>query len=335
MTGAGLGDRPRVFVARLIPAEGLDVVTAACAADVWEDELPPPRAELLRRIAGCEGVLTLLTDRVDDEFLDAAGPALKVVSNYAVGFDNVDVAACTRRGIPVGNTPGVLTETTADLAWALLMATMRRVAEGDRYVRAGRWRTWGPELLLGGDVHGATLGIVGFGRIGQAVARRAAGFGMTVLYWDRSPKSPELERELDASHAELDELLARSDLVTLHVSLNDETRHLIDAAALARMKSSAVLVNTSRGPVVDQAALAEGLAGGTIAAAGLDVTDPEPISADDPLLRLDNCLVVPHIASASRATRGKMAAIAAANLLAGLRGERLPNPVNPEVYGAR
>jgi len=332
---AGPGDDPRVFVARRIPAEGLDVVTAACAADVWEDELPPPRAELLRRIAACDGVLTLLTDQVDDEFLDAAGPALKVVSNYAVGFDNVDVPACTRRGIPVGNTPGVLTDTTADLAWALLMATTRRVAEGDRYVRAGRWRTWGPELLLGGDVHGATLGIVGFGRIGQAVARRAAGFGMTVLYWDRSPKSPVLERELNASHAELDDLLARSDLVTLHVSLNDETRHLIDAAALARMKPSAVLVNTSRGPVVDQAALAEALAGGTIAAAGLDVTDPEPISPDDPLLELDNCLVVPHIASASRATRGKMAAMAAANLLAGLRGERLPNPVNPEVYGAR
>jgi glyoxylate reductase len=272
------GDGPRVFVARRIPAEGLDAVTAAYAADVWHDELPPPRAELLRRIAGCDGVLTLLTDQVDDEFLDAAGPGLKVVSNYAVGFDNVDVAACTRRGIPVGNTPGVLTETTADFAWALLMATTRRVAEGDRYVRAGRWRTWGPELLLGGDVHGATLGIVGFGRIGQAVARRAAGFGMTVLYWDRSPKSPALERDLNASHAELDELLARSDLVTLHVSLNDETRHLIDAAALARMKPSAVLVNTSRGPVVDQAALAEALAGGTIAAAGLDVTDPEPIS---------------------------------------------------------
>ena len=231
---------------------------------MWEDELPPPRDELLRRIAGCDGVLTLLTDRVDDEFLDAAGPGLKVVSNYAVGFDNVDVPACTRRGIPVGNTPGVLTETTADLAWALLMASARRVAEGDRYVRAGRWRTWGPQLLLGGDVHGATLGIVGFGRIGQAVARRAAGFGMTVLYWDRSPVPPELERELNATYADFDELLARSDLVTLHVSLNDETRHLIDAAALARMKPSAVLVNTSRGPVVDQAALAEALASGTI-----------------------------------------------------------------------
>ena len=324
--------RPRVFVARRIPDAGLEPILEACAADVWEDELPPPRDELLRRIAGCDGVLTLLTDRVDDEFLDAAGASLRVVSNYAVGFDNVDVPACTRRGIPVGNTPGALTETTADLAWALLMAAARRVAEGDRYVRAGRWRTWGPQLLLGGDVHGATLGIVGFGRIGQAVARRALGFGMTVLYWSRTRAELVTERELGATFVELDELLGRSDFVTLHVSLNDDTRHLIDATALERMKPSAVLVNTARGPVVDQAALADALREGSIAAAGLDVTDPEPMAADDPLLQLDNCLVVPHIASASYATRGKMAEMAAANLLAGLRGERLPNPVNPDVY---
>ena len=327
------GTRPRVFVARRIPDAGLTPIVDACDADVWQDELPPPRDELLRRVAGCDGVLTLLTDRVDDELLDAAGPSLRVVSNYAVGFDNVDVPACTRRGIPVGNTPGALTETTADLAWALLMAAARRVAEGDRYVRAGRWRTWGPQLLLGGDVHGATLGIVGFGRIGQAVARRATGFGMTVLYWSRTRAEPGAERDLGATFVELDELLARSDFVTLHVALNDETRHLIDSRSLARMKSSAVLVNTARGPVVDQAALAEALRNGTIAAAGLDVTDPEPMAPDDPLLQLDNCLVVPHIASASYATRGKMAEMAAANLLAGLRGERLPNPVNPEVYG--
>ena len=324
---------PRVFLARRIPDAGLEPIVEACSADVWDDELPPPREELLRRVAGCDGVLTLLTDRVDDELLDAAGASLRVVSNYAVGFDNVDVPACTRRRIPVGNTPGVLTETTADLAWALLMAAGRRVAEGDRYVRAGRWRTWGPQLLLGGDVHGATLGIAGFGRIGQAVARRAAGFGITVLYWSRTRAEPALERELGATLVEFEELLARSDFVTLHVSLNEETRHLIDAAALARMKPSAVLVNTARGAVVDQAALAEALQDGTIAAAGLDVTDPEPMAPDDPLLRLENCLVVPHIGSASHATRGRMAAMAAANLLAGLRGERLPNPVNPEVYG--
>ena len=325
--------RPRVFVARRIPDAGLARIAEACNPDVWEDDLPPPRDELLRRVVGCDGVLTLLTDRVDDELLDAAGPTLRVVSNYAVGFDNVDVPACTRRGIPVGNTPGALTETTADLAWALLMAAGRRVAEGDRYVRAGRWQTWGPQLLLGGDIHGATLGIVGFGRIGQAVARRAAGFGMTVLYWSRTRAEPEVERDLGATFVGLDELLARSDFVSLHVSLNDETRHLIDAAALARMKPSAVLVNTARGPVVDQAALARALKEGTIAAAALDVTDPEPMAPDDPLLELDNCLVVPHIASASHATRGRMAEMAAANLLAGLRRERLPNPVNPEVYG--
>jgi lactate dehydrogenase-like 2-hydroxyacid dehydrogenase len=325
--------RQRVFVARRIPDAGLARIVESCSADVWDDELPPPRDELLRRVAGCDGVLTLLTDRVDDGLLDAAGTSLRVVSNYAVGFDNVDVPACTRRGIPVGNTPGALTETTADLAWALLMAAARRVAEGDRYVRAGRWRTWGPQLLLGGDVHGATLGIVGFGRIGQAVARRAAGFDMTVLYWSRTRAERGVERELGATFVELDELLARSDFVTLHVSLNDETRHLIDRPALERMKPSAVLVNTARGPVVDQAALADALREGGIAAAALDVTDPEPMEPDDPLLQLENCLVVPHIASASFATRGKMAEMAAANLLAGLRGERLPNPVNPEVYG--
>jgi glyoxylate reductase len=327
------GSRPRVFVARRIPDAGLEPIRAACEADVWEDELPPPRDELLRRVSGTDGILTLLTDRVDDGLLDAAGPGLRVVSNYAVGFDNVDVAECTRRRIPVGNTPGVLTETTADLAWALLMAAARRVAEGDRYVRAGRWRTWGPQLLLGGDVHGATLGIVGFGRIGRAVARRAVGFGMTVLYWDRVRATPDEELELGVAWAEFDDLLGRSDFVTLHVALNDETRHLIDAGALGRMRATAVLVNTSRGPVVDQVALADALAGGAIAAAALDVTDPEPIAPDDPLLGLENCLIVPHIASASYATRGQMAEMAAANLLAGLRGERLPTAVNPEVYG--
>jgi lactate dehydrogenase-like 2-hydroxyacid dehydrogenase len=327
--------RPRVFVARRIPDAGLAQITAACDADVWEDELPPPRDELLRRVAGCEGVLTLLTDRVDAELLDAAGPVLRVVSNYAVGFDNVDVGSCTQRRIPVGTTPGVLTETTADLAWALIMAGARRVAEGDRYVRAGRWKSWSPRLLLGTDVHGATLGIVGFGRIGRAVARRAVGFDMTVLYCARSSASSEDEAALRGRYVELDELLANSDIVTLHVPLTAETHHMMDARALARMRPSAVLVNTSRGPVIDQAALVDALRSGTIAAAALDVTDPEPIAPDDPLLSLDNCLVLPHIASASRATRDRMAEMAAANLLAGLRGERLPTPVNSEVYEGR
>ncbi len=323
----GASARPRVFVARRIPAEGLSAVSAACDTDVWPDELPPPRDELLRRVAGCDGILTLLTDRVDDELLDAAGSRLRVVSNYAVGFDNVDVAACARRGVAVGNTPGVLTETTADLAWALLMAAARRLPEGDRYVRAGRWRTWGPMLLLGPDVHGATIGIVGFGRIGQAVARRARGFGMEILYHDVTRLPDEVTAPLGASYVPLDELLARSDFVSLHVNLTPETRHLINETTLASMKPTAVLVNTSRGPVVDQAALAGALRDGTIWAAGLDVTDPEPIPMDDPLVGLDNCLIVPHIASATRATRGKMAAMAAANLLAGVRGEPLPTPV--------
>ncbi|MEX2185123.1 MAG: D-glycerate dehydrogenase [Chloroflexota bacterium] len=321
------GARPRVFVARQIPEDGLDAVRAACDMDLWEHELPPPRDELLRRVAGCDGVLTLLTDRVDDEFLDAAGPQLRVVSNYAVGFDNVDVAACARRGIPVGNTPGVLTDTTADLAWALLMAAARRVTEGDRYVRDGKWKTWGPLLLLGPDVHGATIGIVGFGRIGQAVARRARGFGMEILYHDIQPLPASVTEPLGATYVSLDELLPRSDFVSLHVNLSDETRHLINAVTLARMKPTAVLVNTSRGPVVDQVALADALRDGVIWAAGLDVTDPEPIPMDDPLVGLDNCLIVPHIASASRATRSKMAAMAAANLVAGVRGEPLPTQV--------
>jgi lactate dehydrogenase-like 2-hydroxyacid dehydrogenase len=323
--------RPRVFVARRLPDEGLAPL-AAIEVDLWPDELPPPRATLLERVRGVDGLLSLLTDRVDDELLDAAGPGLRVVSNFAVGFDNVDVPACTRRGIPVGNTPGVLTETTADLAWALLMAAARRLPEGYDYVRAGRWLTWGPLLLLGPDVHHATLGIVGFGRIGREMAKRARGFDMRVLVHDAFPPSEEDQASLGVEAVTMHTLLAEADFVTLHVNLTPETRHLMGPEALAAMKPTAILVNTSRGPVVDQVALAAGLRDGTIAAAALDVTDPEPMAPDDPLLSLPNCLVVPHIASASRATRGLMAAMAAANLLAGVRGERLPTPVNPEVY---
>jgi glyoxylate reductase len=326
------GPRPRVFVARILPEDGLRPIREACDAAIWDGDLPPGRDELLEAVEGCDGVLTLLTDRVDGEFLDKAGPQLKVVSNFAVGFDNVDVAACTARGVAVGNTPGVLTETTADLAFALLMAAARRVAEGDRYVRAGRWKTWGPMLLLGPDVNEGTIGIVGFGRIGQAVARRARGFGMEILYHDLQRADPAVEAELGASYLPLEELLPRCDFVSLHVNLSEQTRGLMNAERLAWMKRSAILVNTSRGPVVDQGALFEALRDGVIAGAGLDVTDPEPIAPDDPLLSLESCLVVPHIASASRPTRGKMAAMAAANLLAGVHGERLPTPVNPEVY---
>ena len=324
---------PRVFVTRVIPDEGLDPVREACEVDLWTEELPPPRDELLRRVAGVDGLLSLLTDAVDDELLDAAGAQLKVVSNFAVGFDNIDVEACTRRRIPAGNTPGVLTETTADLAFALLMAAARRIPEGVDHVRDGRWLTWGPMLLMGVDVHGATLGIVGFGRIGREMARRAGGFGMRILYQDVHPATAEDEAQLGARRVEMDELLRESDFISLHVNLTDETHHLIDADALRAMKPTAVLVNTSRGPVVDPDALESALRAGEIFAAGLDVTDPEPLPSDHPLVALPNCIVVPHIASASRVTRGKMAAMAAANLLSGVRGERLPTPINPEVYG--
>jgi lactate dehydrogenase-like 2-hydroxyacid dehydrogenase len=327
-----VADRPRVFVSRRIPDEGLSRILEATDATVWPDDLPPSRDVLLRSIQGMDGVLALLTDRVDAEFLDRAGPQLKVVSNYAVGFDNIVVPEATARRVAIGNTPGALTETTADLAFALLMAAGRRVAEGDRYVRAGNWKTWGPLLLLGTDVWSATIGIVGFGRIGQAVARRARGFNMRVLFYDVMDPPAGVAEEIGAERVSLDDVFARSDFVSLHTNLTAETRHLVNEERLRSMKPSAVLINTSRGPVVDQKALYRALSEGWIMAAGLDVTDPEPMPLDEPLLTLENALVVPHIASASVATRAKMAVMAAENLLAGVRGERLPTPVNPEIY---
>jgi lactate dehydrogenase-like 2-hydroxyacid dehydrogenase len=320
-------DRPRVFVTRRIPQAGLNALAAVADVDLWEDELPPPREMLLEHVRGVDGLLSLLTDRVDAELLDAAGPSLRVVSNYAVGYDNIDVAACRERGVAVGNTPGVLTETTADLAFALLMAVARRLPEGYDFVREDRWQTWGPLLLLGKDIHGATLGIVGFGRIGRELARRAQGFGMRTLYYSRTQAPPEVEAQLGATFTPFETLLAESDFVSLHTALTEQTRHLIDAPALARMKPGAILINTSRGGVVDQAALAEALRSGRLFGAGLDVTDPEPMRAQDPLLALPNCLVVPHVASASERTRERMAHKAAANLVAGLGGTPLPDPV--------
>jgi glyoxylate reductase len=327
-----VADRPRVFVSRRIADEGLNRILEATDATVWPDDMPPPRDELLRSIEGMDGVLALLTDRVDAEFLDRAGPQLKVVSNYAVGFDNIVVPEATARRVAIGNTPGALTETTADLAFALLMAAGRRVAEGDRYVRAGKWKTWGPLLLLGTDVWGATIGIVGFGRIGQAMARRARGFNMRVRFYDVMDPPAGVAEEIGAERASLDEIFRESDFVSLHTNLTAETRHLVNEERLRSMKPTAVLVNTSRGPVVDQKALYRALSEGWILAAGLDVTDPEPMPVDEPLLTLENALVVPHIASASRATRARMAVMAADNLIAGVRGERLPTPVNPEIY---
>ncbi len=322
-----MSERPLVFVTRVIPDAGLDLVREATDAEIWPGKVPPAREILLEKVRGVDGVLSLLTDRVDDELLDAAGPQLKVVSNFAVGYDNIDVAACTRRGVAVGNTPGVLTETTADLAFALLMATARRLPEARDYVREDRWLTWGPMLLLGKDIHGATLGLVGFGRIGREMAKRATGFGMRTLYYDQVRADAATEAQLSATYAPLETVLAEADFLSLHTVLSDETRHLIDAAALARMKRGAILINTSRGPVVDQEALADALRSGQLFAAGLDVTDPEPLRADHPLVGLSNCLIVPHIASASERTRDRMAQKAAANLLAGLRGEPLPDPV--------
>jgi len=325
-----MAELPRVFVTRAIPEPGLSPLRAATQLEVWPDELPPPYATLLQKAAAVDGLLCLVTDRIDAGLL-AAAPRLKALSQMAVGVDNIDLAAATARGLPVGHTPGVLTETTADFAWALLMAAARRVVEGDRFTRAGRWRTWGPMLLLGPDVSGATLGLVGFGRIGQAMARRARGFDMRVLYYDRQ-RHPQAEQALGAAYAELDELYARSDFVSLHTSLNPTTHHLVGEAAFALMKPGAILVNTSRGPVVDPQALYSALHSGRLAGAALDVTDPEPLPMDSPLLTLDNLIIAPHIASASFQARGKMAAMAAENLLAGLAGQRVPHCANPAVY---
>jgi glyoxylate reductase len=321
--------KPKVFVTRIVPAKGLKMVQDFCDVDLWPDELPPSRATLLERVRGVEGILSLLTDKIDAAVLDAAGPQLKVVSNHAVGYDNIVVPDATARRIPVGNTPGILTDATADCAFSLLMAAGRRIVEASRFVREDRWKTWGPSLLLGSDFVGATLGIVGFGRIGKAVAKRAAGFDMRVIYYDPLAAP---DPALNATPVDFNTLLAESDFVSLHTPLLPETRHLMNAAAFAKMKPNAVLVNTSRGPVVDQAALYDALKTGQIFAAGLDVTDPEPLPLDDPLHTLDNCIIIPHIASASRTTREKMSVMAAENLIAGLKGERLPNCVNPEVY---
>jgi glyoxylate reductase len=322
--------KPKVFVTRMIPDKGLDLVKDFCEVDLWQAELPPSREEVLNRVRGTDGLLTLLTDKIDGEVMDAAGNQLKVISNHAVGFDNIDVQAATARKIPVGNTPDVLTDATADFAFALMMAAGRRIVEADRYVRDGKWKTWGPMLLLGAEMKGATLGLVGFGRIGKAVARRAVGFDMRVIYSDPGESKP--NAEVKASRVDFETLLKESDFISLHTPLTPDTHHLIDSKALSKMKPSAVLINTSRGPVVDLAALYEALKEHRIFAAGLDVTEPEPLPADSPLLTLDNVVIAPHIASASKTARDKMAWMAAKNLIAGLKGEHLPNCVNPQVY---
>jgi len=315
---------PRVFATRKLPGAALERLARDADVDLWPGDMPPPYEELRRRCADANGVISLLTDRIDAALI-AAAPRLRVVSNVAVGYDNIDVAAARSRGVAVGNTPGVLTETTADLAFALLLAAARRIVEAERFVRDGRWQTWDPSLLLGYDVHGATLGIVGFGQIGRAVARRAQGFGMRVLYAGRHDAAP--EPGVAAERVPLDALLRASDFVSLHVPLTAETAHMIGEAQLRAMKRTAVLVNTARGGVIDQAALVRALEQGVIAAAGLDVAEVEPVPAGDALLRAPNVTLLPHIGSASHATRERMASIAVDNCLAGLRGEPLPFPV--------
>ena len=324
--------KPRVFVTRIIPEAGLAKVRDFCDAVVWGEPLPPTTDVLRERVAGCEGLLSLLTERIDAALMDAA-PRLKVISNYAVGFNNIDVAAATERGISVGNTPGVLTDATADMAFALLISAARRIVESQRYAASGHWKTWEPLGHIGQDLAGRTLGVVGMGRIGFALAKRChAGWGMRVLYHD--PRvSAEAERELAAARVPLDRLLAESDFISVHTDLNDTTRGMFNAAAFRKMKPTAVFVNTSRGPLVVEADLAEALDKGVIFAAGLDVTDPEPPRVDNRLLSLANCIVAPHIASATVNSRNAMAEIAADNLIAGLKGIPLRAWINSEVAG--
>lgn len=322
--------KPKVYITRQIAQKALDMIAQATEMKVWSEELPPPREVLLAEAQNVDGMLTLLTDKIDAALMEAA-PRLKVISNLAVGYDNIDVPEATRHGIVVGNTPEVLNETTADFAFTLLMAAARRVAEANAFTRKGRWKTWEPMVMLGQDIHHATLGIVGLGRIGMEIAKRAKGFNMKVLYYDAIRRSEEEERQLGIEHVpELSTLLSQSDFISLHTPLTPQTHHLIGAAQFALMKPTAILVNTSRGPVVDQKALYEALKSRQIFAAAIDVTEVEPIPLDDPLLTLDNIIICPHIASASVITRTNMATMAAENLIAGLSGQIPPNCVNPE-----
>lgn len=322
--------KPKVYITRRLPQAAIDIIAAHCDYTQWDnEETPVPRNELLRAIADVDGVFTLLSERVDAEFL-AAAPRCRIVANMAVGYDNVDVPALTAHKVLLTNTPGVLTETTADLAWTLLMASARRIVEGQKQIEANGWKAWSPMAMVGQDIFGATLGIVGAGRIGSAVARRAKGFEMPILYHNRRP-SPELEAETGAQYRSLDDLLREADFVVVLVPLSEATRGMFSSREFALMKPTAVFVNASRGPVVDESALYDALKAGRPWAAGLDVFAREPITADHPLLTLPNVTAVPHIGSATVATRTRMATVAATNLVAALTGQTVPNPVNPEV----
>ncbi|NIS78686.1 MAG: D-glycerate dehydrogenase [Anaerolineales bacterium] len=321
--------KPKVYVTRHLPESAWRKLSEACEAQSWDEVTPPPYKTILEQVKDKDGLLCLLTDEIDSALMDSA-PKLRVISQCAVGYDNIDVNAATERGILVGNTPGVLTDATADFAFALLLAAARRLGEAIDFVRAGKWETWGLTLLLGQEVYGATLGILGLGRIGHAVAKRARGFDMRILYHDTVRRS-DAEATLGVEYRDFDDLLRESDYVSLHVNLSEETRHLIDNHAFKIMKPSAVLINTARGPVVDTEALYDALREGQIAYAALDVTDPEPLPADHKLMELPNVIVAPHIASATVTSRTQMALIAVENLISGLQGDPMPHCVNPEV----
>ncbi|HWR64565.1 MAG TPA: D-glycerate dehydrogenase [Bellilinea sp.] len=325
--------KPRVFVTRGIHPEALTQLKAETEVDVWPESFPPPKEILLAKIKNVHALLTMLTDPIDSQVI-AAGTDLKVIAQLAVGYDNIDIAAATRRGIPVGHTPGVLTETTADFAWGLMMAAARRIGEAEREVRSGLWQPWGPDVLTGLDIYGKTLGIVGLGRIGNAMARRARGFDMRVLYHSLT-RDLEAEDQLSVEYVTLERLLTQSDFISLHLYYSPEAHHLIDRAAFELMKPNAVLVNTARGAIVDPEALTWALQTRRIAAAGIDVFEPEPIPTNHPLNRLQNVVITPHIASAGKETRQKMAGMCVENILAGLNGTPIPWCANPQVYEPR
>jgi len=326
--------KPKVYVTREIPEKGLKMIKERFDAEVWPEYGSPPKGVIIEKVGNVDAVVSLLSDEIDAVVFDVA-PKLKIVAQMAVGFDNIDVREATKRGIYVTNTPEVLTETTADFAWALLMAVARRVVEADRYVRTGKWKvSWHPSMLLGRDVHGTTMGIVGAGRIGSAVAKRAKGFNMKILYYDVVPR-PELEKELSAKNVDLDTLFKESDFISIHVPLTNQTYHMINEEKLRLMKKTAYLINNSRGSVIDENALYRALKEEWIAGAGLDVYEREPTQLDNPLLKLDNVVLAPHISSSSHETRSRMAEMVAENLIAFFEGTIPPNLVNPEVLKIR
>ena len=323
-------NKPKVYVTRELPETGLRVIKERFDTEVWPEYAPPPKSVIIEKASKVDALTTLLSDKIDAEVFEAA-PNLKIVAQLAVGFDNIDVKEATKRGVYVTNTPGVLTETTADFAWALLMAAARRVVEADKYVRTGKWRVgWHPMMFQGRDVYGATLGIVGLGRIGSSIAKRAKGFDMRVLYHD-VVRRQDLEKDLGIEYTEIDALLQEADFVTLNVPLLKETQHLMDEKRLKLMKKTAILINNARGPVIDEKALYKALKEGWIAGAGLDVFEQEPMSTGNPLLALDNVVVAPHISSSSFETRSKMAEMVAENLITFFEGKAPPNLVNKEV----